>query len=150
MSIILGGLAMENEQIYYFGSVINGKEIIGNGRKDLEIVNPYNGDVIGKISCATIQDVEDAIENADQVYNDTMKKMPAHERSTILRKTADLLEGKFEQFTKVLTLEAGKPIQESRGEVVRAVQVLRFSSELAKNISGEQIPLDSAIGAENQ
>lgn len=150
MSIILGGLAMENEQTYYFGSVISGKEIIGNGRKDLEIVNPYNGDVIGKISCATIQDVEDAIENADQVYNDTMKKMPAHERSTILRKTADLLEGKFEQFTKVLTLEAGKPIQESRGEVVRAVQVLRFSSELAKNISGEQIPLDSAIGAENQ
>lgn len=139
-----------NKKELYFGSFIDGKERLGNGRKDMEVFNPYNHEVIGKISCATKEDVEQAIANSHNVFKETMRTMPAHERSEILRKTADLLEDKFEDFAKILSLEAGKPIRESRGEVTRAVQVLRFSAEGAKNIYGEQIPLDSAIGGENQ
>ncbi|PWA04988.1 aldehyde dehydrogenase [Pueribacillus theae] len=139
-----------NEKELYFGSFIDGKERVGNGRKDMEVFNPFNHEVIGKISCAKKEDVEQAIANSHNVFKETMRNMPAHERSEILRKTADLLEDKFEDFAKILSLEAGKPIRESRGEVTRAVQVLRFSAEGAKNIYGEQIPLDSAIGGENQ
>nr|WP_316046075.1 aldehyde dehydrogenase family protein [Planococcus glaciei] len=74
--------------------------------------------------------------------------MPAHKRSEILRKAADLLEQRVEEFARTLVLEAGKPIKESRVEVQRAIQVLRFASEGAKAIYGETIPLDSAIGGE--
>ena len=79
-----------------------------------------------------------------------MKKMPAHERSRILRKAALLLEERGEQFAKTISLEAGKPINEARGEVTRAIQVLQFASEEAKRLMGEQIPMDSAIGGEKQ
>lgn len=134
----------------YYGSIIDGEKRQGEGRKDLEVYNPYNNEVIGKISCATTEDVQDSIDTAYRVFKDSMKKMPAYKRSDILRKTADLLESKAADFAKLLSIEAGKPIRESRGEVVRAVQVLRFASEGAKSIYGEQIPMDSAVGGENQ
>jgi len=134
----------------YFGSFINGKEISGNGRKEMDVNNPYDNERIGIIFCAKQEDAENAVVNAHKVFNETMRKMPAHERSDILRKTADLLEGRVEDFAKVLSLEAGKPITESRGELTRALQVLRFAADGAKTIYGEQIPLDSAIGGENR
>ncbi|AZV43134.1 aldehyde dehydrogenase family protein [Peribacillus asahii] len=132
---------MINVDTLYFGSFINGHERKKDGRKDLTVCNPYNNEVIGRISCATADDVKDAVDTAHRVFQDTMKKMPAYERSEILRKTADLLESKAEAFAELLSLEAGKPIRESRGEVARAVQVLRFASEGAKSIYGEQIPI---------
>lgn len=134
----------------YYGSFINGNELKGNGRKELEVYNPYNNEVIGVIACANKEDVDDAVRNAHDVFEKTMRRMPAYQRSDILRKTADLLEEKFEDFAKMLTLEAGKPFRESRGEVTRALQVLRLASEGAKSIYGEQIPLDTAIGGENR
>jgi len=134
---------------YVYGSFINGKER-KDGRKELAVVHPYTNESIGKIYCATSEDVNDAVQTAHRVFHDTMKRMPAYKRSDILRKAADLLEGKAEEFAQLLTLEAGKPIRESRGEVTRAIQVLRFAAEGAKSIYGEQIPMDSAIGGENQ
>lgn len=133
----------------FFGSFIDGQER-KEGRNELDVFNPYNGKVFGKISCASTEDVEDAVDCAHRVYHNVMKKMPAHKRSDILRKTADLMEEKAEEFAELLCMEAGKPIRESKGEVLRAVQVLRFASEGAKSIYGEQIPMDSAIGGESQ
>ncbi|MFC0274598.1 aldehyde dehydrogenase family protein [Metabacillus herbersteinensis] len=76
--------------------------------------------------------------------------MPAYRRSDILRKTSDLLEERTEEFARILILEAGKPIRDGRGEVGRAVQVLRFAADEAKKIEGELVPMDAAIGGENR
>ncbi|GMA60370.1 hypothetical protein GCM10025859_08100 [Alicyclobacillus fastidiosus] len=132
-----------------YGSFIDGDER-KEGRTELEVFNPYNNEVVGSMFCATAQDVKDAIDTAHRVFQDTMKTLSAHKRSDILRRTADLLEATTEKFARILSLEAGKPIRESRGEVARAVQVLRFASEAAKSVHGEQIPMDSAVGGECQ
>ncbi|GMA66150.1 aldehyde dehydrogenase [Alicyclobacillus fastidiosus] len=137
-------------QQYYFGSFIDGEEIKSEGRASIEVRSPYDGQLLGKISCATQEDAKQAIEVAHRVFETEMKKMPAHRRSEILRKTADLLEARAEQFIHLLALETGKPIREGKVEVDRAVQVLRFASEGAKQIHGEEIQLDSAYGGENQ
>lgn len=135
---------------FYFGSFIDGQEVKSEESAVLEVRNPYNNQLIGKISCATKEDVEQAITVSQRVFQETMKKMPAYRRSDILRKTADLLESRTESFANLLVLETGKPIREARVEVDRAVQVLRFASEGAKQIHGEEIQLDSAHGGENQ
>ena len=134
----------------HFGSYINGKEVRGEGREEFEVKSPYNGEVVGKIDLATMQDLDYAIETAKQTFLQTMKVMPAHKRSDILRKAADILTEKTEQFAEVLALEAGKPIRDARGEVGRAVQVLKFSADEAKNLQGELLPMDAAIGGENR
>ncbi|MCP3740375.1 aldehyde dehydrogenase family protein [Rossellomorea sp. BNER] len=133
-----------------YGSIINGQERNENHRDSLEVHNPFNQEKVGEIALATRDDLEDAVNNSFDTFHSTMKVMPAHQRSDILREAADLLEGKVEEFAQTIVKEAGKPIKFSRSEIDRSIQVLRFSSELAKNITGEVIPMDAAIGGENR
>lgn len=134
----------------HYGSLINGEERKGSGRRSLEVKNPFDGEVIGTIDLATDDDIELALATAQSVFRHTMKKMPAHRRADILRKTGDLLVEKTEEFANVLALEAGKPIRDARGEVSRAVQVLYFAADEAKKMEGELVPMDSAVGGENR
>ncbi|WP_284035520.1 aldehyde dehydrogenase family protein [Neobacillus sp. 114] len=132
------------------GSIINGQERNEPNRETLEVKNPYNQEIVAELALATKTDLNEAVENAFETFHSTMKTMPAYQRSDILRKAADLLEEKQEDFTDTIVQEAGKPIKYSRDEINRSVQVLRFASELAKNITGEVLPMDAAIGGENR
>lgn len=132
------------------GSIINGQERNESNRETLEVRNPFNQEMVAELALATKTDLDDAITNSFDTFHSTMKKMSAHKRSDILRKAADLLEEKAEDFARTIVLEAGKPIKYSRDEVGRSIQVIRFASDLAKNITGEVIPMDAAIGGENR
>ncbi|MGP4060577.1 aldehyde dehydrogenase family protein [Halobacillus sp. H74] len=132
------------------GSIINGEEVKGENREVLTVLNPYNQEVVAEVVLAVVEDLDKAIEQSFEFFHQTMKKMPAYQRSDILRKTADLLAERKETFAEMVTKEAGKPLKYSRGEVERSIQVLRFASEHAKQISSEVIPMDAAIGGENR
>ncbi|WP_240376694.1 aldehyde dehydrogenase family protein [Bacillus piscicola] len=132
------------------GSIINGKERKESNRDKIEVQNPFHDEVVAELALATRVDVDEAVRNSFDTFHGTMKGMPAYRRAAILRKAADLLEERMEDFAQTITVEAGKPITFSRAEVERSVQVIRFASELAKNITGEVIPMDAAIGGENR
>ncbi|MDF2787508.1 MAG: aldehyde dehydrogenase [Neobacillus sp.] len=141
---------MINVEIMKVTSLVNGKAVTRTEEKSMEVINPFNGEVVGKANLASQEDAERAIESAHRVFHETMKKMPAYRRADILRKIADLLEERTEEFARILVLEAGKPIRDGRGEVGRACQVLRFAADEAKKIEGELVPMDAAIGGENR
>lgn len=141
---------MMSVDVMHVGSLIDGEEVIGSGRKTGNVISPFHGEAVGKIDLATREDAERAIATAHRVFHEDMRKLPAYRRSDILRKVADLLEAKTEEFAQILALEAGKPIRDGRGEVGRAVQVLRFAADEAKKIQGELVPMDAAIGGENR
>lgn len=136
--------------VMHVGSLIDGNEVTGGGRIRHEVRSPYNGELVGLVDFATKEDLEQAIQTAHRVFQQTMKKMPAYQRSEILRKAADALEAQREDFAHLLSREAGKPIRDARGEVGRAVQVLRFAADVAKANDGELIKMDSAVGGENR
>ncbi|WP_338010428.1 aldehyde dehydrogenase family protein [Brevibacillus thermoruber] len=123
--------------VMHVGSLIDGNEVTGGGRIRHEVRSPYNGELVGLVDFATKEDLEHAIQTAHRVFQQTMKKMPAYQRSEILRKAADALEAQREDFAHLLSREAGKPIRDARGEVGRAVQVLRFAADVAKANDGE-------------
>ncbi|MEF2097341.1 aldehyde dehydrogenase family protein [Bacillus sp. CFBP9009] len=141
---------MINVELMKVTSLVNGKAVTQTEEKTMEVISPFNGEVVGKVNLASQEDAERAIESAHRVFHETMKKIPAYRRADILRKTADLLEERTEEFARILGLEAGKPIRDGRGEVGRAVQVLRFAADEAKKIEGELVPMDAAIGGENR
>ncbi|MED3727679.1 aldehyde dehydrogenase family protein [Priestia filamentosa] len=141
---------MINTELMRVTSLIEGESVIQEQEKTMEVISPFNGEVVGKVSLASKEGAEKAIESAYQVFHKTMKRMPAYRRAEILSKAADLLEERTEEFAKVLVLEAGKPIRDGRGEVGRAVQVIRFAADEAKKIEGEMVPMDAAIGGENR
>lgn len=107
----------------------------------LEVINPYNGEVVGTTSFATDQDLEDAITAAERAFEET-RRLQSYERAAILERLADGLEARQEEFARLLAQEAGKPIRDARTEVARGVFTLRTAVEEAKRIGGELIPLD--------
>ena len=122
--------------------LIGGKHIAG---EDLvEVKNPYDGKVIDTVPIAHRQTAQLAIDAA----NDAKKylvEMSAFKISNKLFNVVAKLEEKREEFAKLLTLEVGKPINESLVEVDRSIETLRLSAEEAKRIYGESVPLDAGL-----
>src|SRR3972149_571974 len=107
--------------------------------KKIEVVNPYDGSVVDTVPRADLGDVDRALAGAVRGAK-VMAKLPAYDRSRILKKAADLIEARTEEFARTLTLEEGKSLAESRSEVSRSVQTLTLSGEEAKRLHGEAIP----------
>ena len=111
----------------------------------ITVENPYDSSVVDTVPKASIEDVDSAISSAQRGAA-VMAKVPAYERYLMLRKAADLMEERIEDFARTITLEEGKIIAEGRGEVSRAIQTISLSAEEAKRLYGETIPLDGAPG----
>ena len=91
---------------------------------------------------ATRDDVETAIEAAVQAFTVT-RKMSSYQRANILRKIADGIRQRREEFARTICQEAGKPIKTARLEVDRGIYTFEVAAEEASRIYGEYIPLDT-------
>jgi glyceraldehyde-3-phosphate dehydrogenase (NADP+) len=111
----------------------------------IEVLNPYDNSVIDTVPHGSVADVDAALAAAVRGAK-LMAKLPAWDRYQILKKTADKLEARTEEFARRITLEEGKPIGEARVEVGRAVQTFMLSAEEARRIHGETVPLDASPG----
>tara|TARA_Y100000590_G_scaffold380612_2_gene449066 strand:+ start:1487 stop:2893 length:1407 start_codon:yes stop_codon:yes gene_type:complete len=115
----------------------------------ISVINPFNNSIVDTVPSATTDDVELAINSAVSGAKD-IAALSGYERYQILRKAADLLEERTEDFARIITLEEGKVISEGRLEVSRAVQTMTLSAEESKRIHGEMVPLDGAPGWSGQ
>jgi acyl-CoA reductase-like NAD-dependent aldehyde dehydrogenase len=102
---------------------------------------PWDGAEVGTHPLGTAADIDAAVA-ANVAAAEACRTMPAYERAACLRRIADALEARKEEFAGVLAREAGKPVQLARLEIDRALFVLRDGAEEATRIEGEVIPLD--------
>ena len=105
-----------------------------------EVRNPYGG-IVGATFLAAESDIEDAIQSGVRGF-EAMKALPSYKRADILAGTAERIKAGKEDFARSITLESGKPIKDSRGEVERAIMTFTIAAEEAKRLPGEMIPLD--------
>ncbi|HEY7675966.1 MAG TPA: aldehyde dehydrogenase family protein [Candidatus Methylomirabilis sp.] len=115
----------------------------------IDVVNPFDGKPFDTVPKGDVKDVDRALESAARGAA-AMAKLPGYERYRLLKKAADLIEGRAEDFARTITLEEGKIIAEGRAEVQRAVQTLTLSAEEAKRLHGETVPFDGAPGTVNK
>ncbi len=123
--------------------LIAGKKVFKN--EEIEITFPFDGSVVGTVPRGNNKDVELAVKAAE-VGLKKLREMTAYERYQCLLKAARILSNRSAEFAKMLTLEVGKTIKESMGEVGRAVNTITLSAEEAKRVLGEEIPFDAAPG----
>lgn len=119
------------------------------GQDTIEVLNPFDGSLVDTVPYAGPKEVDQALESATRGAR-IMAELPAYERYSILMKTAGLLRENQEDFARLISLEAGKVLHESRFEVVRAAETIELSAEEAKRIRGETIPLDAASGGQGK
>lgn len=127
--------------------LINGKWV--NAQKYTSLRSPYSGKVVAEIPSANEKEVDQAIEAAYKA-REVMAKMPAHKRAKVLENLVKLLEERAGEAAEIIALEAAKPIETAKGEVVRTIETYKFAAEEAKRIHGETLPLDAASGGENR
>ncbi|WP_016992153.1 aldehyde dehydrogenase family protein [Lysinibacillus boronitolerans] len=120
-----------------------------DAEESYELASPYNGEVIAHVAKASIQDVEKAIEGAQQAFQ-SFKKTTAYERAEILYKVVDKMRQRKEELAEILALEAGKPIVAGLAEIDRTIATYQFAAEGAKQSKGETVPMDAAPGAEDR
>lgn len=108
----------------------------------IDVINPYSGDVVGVIPGFDADVVDEACRGAAR-YAPTAASTPRHVRSEILTRAASLVAERSEEFASVIAAEAGKPLRTARGEVSRAIDTLRLSSQAAVDEDGEMIPMDA-------
>ncbi len=94
-----------------------------------DVLNPANESVLAFLPHASEKDLEDALESAQKgfkIWRDT----PVQKRASILHKTADLIEERTNQISRIITLEQGKPLREAKGEILRTIETFRWNAEL--------------------
>lgn len=121
-----------------------------HGRNEsIEVINPFDGQIVETVPRATAQDVEEAIESAKRGAEE-MKSLSGYERFEILNRATALLRQRADEMARTLSMEEGKTLGEALFEVDRAAQTLELSGEEAKRLSGEVLPLDGGKGVKNK
>src|SRR5271169_2029930 len=123
-----------------YGFYLNGNWLT-HGREHV-ITSPFDHSVVAVVYEATRDDVETAIRSAVQAFLVT-RKMTSYQRASILRKIADGIRQRREEFARNICHEAGKPIKTARIEVDRGIYTFEVAAEEASRIYGEYIPLDT-------
>jgi acyl-CoA reductase-like NAD-dependent aldehyde dehydrogenase len=108
----------------------------------LEVPDPgHPGQLAGRTYLADEAQAEEAVAAAERGF-EAMRRLPAYERSRILRSIANALEGRQEEMATLITRESGKPIRDARVEAERGALTFRIAAEEAERLTGETIPLD--------
>ncbi|HAA76974.1 TPA: aldehyde dehydrogenase [Candidatus Latescibacteria bacterium] len=126
---------------------IDSKWVDGEG--PIDVINPYDGSVVDTVPSAGDSDIEAALASAERGAR-VMAEMTGFERYEILKKAADLMQERIEDFGRTITLEEGKVIGEGLGEAARAIETMTLSAEEAKRLYGETIPLDGSTGGKGK
>ncbi|MDN5565545.1 MAG: NAD-dependent succinate-semialdehyde dehydrogenase [Psychrobacter sp.] len=109
----------------------------------IDVTNPFSGDVIGTVPSLMTEDVNDVVSYSHDVQVAWAAKT-AQERSTLLQKWADLIDANREDLAIIMTVEQGKPLSESRGEIGYANSFIRWFAEEGKRVYGDVIPSSKA------
>ncbi len=107
----------------------------------LEVRNPYNGEVVGITFRPAEGDIEGAVSGAVMATKE-MASLPTYRRAAILTSIGNGIIERKEELARTITLEAGKPISDSRREVERAIHLFQIAVEECRRMGGELIPLD--------
>ncbi len=112
------------------------------------VQNPFTGKVLAEVAQATQADAEAAVQSTVDAAK-AMGALPSHARYHLLQRMAGGIYDRRDEFAKLITAEAGKPITDAKREVSRAVQTFTVAAEEAKRIPGEVIPLDWMPGTDS-
>ncbi len=118
---------------------INGQWINADSSEIISVNNPATLEEIGTVPKCGKNETKLAIEAANKSWPEWRAKS-AKDRSVILKKWYELIMNNKEELAQMMTLEQGKPINESRGEIVYGASFIEWFAEEAKRIYGDTIP----------
>lgn len=108
----------------------------------LKVFSPFDGSPVGSVETVDTAGVEHALRTCSRLYSDRTVWLPAEQRCAILERAAELVKGRAEQLIALAIAEGGKPYQDTRIELDRAVDGLQNCRECIRFQHGREIPMN--------
>src|SRR5262247_3547575 len=115
---------------------IGGKWKKSSDGQRFDVIDPATENKITSVASATVEDAKAAVDAASDAFEGWAAKKP-RERAEILRKSYELIIKDSERFAKLMTLENGKALADSRAEVAYAAEFFRWNAEEAVRNLGQ-------------
>ena len=116
----------------------------------LKVVSPYDQSLIKEIPLVGKVEVEHALATAYELFQDQSKWIPDYERIAILERTAEIMKTRIEELTITAAKEGGKPYNDSKVEVLRAINGVKIAAEHIRHLKGEQVPMGLTKASEGR
>jgi succinate-semialdehyde dehydrogenase / glutarate-semialdehyde dehydrogenase len=130
---------MEQSNLIKSKGYINGQWVHAESRKTFDVYNPATGEIIATVPDMDRGDVRKAINAADAAWP-AYRDMTGKERAVIMRNWYNQMIEHKEELARIMTIESGKVITESLGEVSYGASFIEWFAEEAKRAYGDVIP----------
>jgi succinate-semialdehyde dehydrogenase/glutarate-semialdehyde dehydrogenase len=133
------GITLTDAKLFRQACYVDGAWVTATSGATIVVDNPATGEPLGTVPKLGAAETRDAIDAANRALPGWRQKT-AKERATVLRRWYDLMLANQEDLARLMTTEQGKPLVESKGEVVYAAGFLEWFGEEAKRVYGDTIP----------
>jgi succinate-semialdehyde dehydrogenase/glutarate-semialdehyde dehydrogenase len=118
---------------------IDGAWVGADSGATIDVTNPATGERLGTVPDCGVAETRRAIEAASAAWP-AWRAKTAKERATVLRRWFDLMMANQEELARLLTMEQGKSLTESRGEIAYGASFIEWFAEEGKRLYGDVIP----------
>ena len=122
--------------------LINNEWVESVSKKKFATINPATGEVICEVAEADAADVDKAVQAARKAFNGEWRQISATARGNLLYRLADLIEENLDELARLETLDNGKPINDSVGDIESVIACYRYYAGWADKVQGKTIPIN--------
>ena len=133
------GVTLTDPKLFHQACYVGGTWVSARSGETISVDNPATGEIVGTVPKLGAAETREAIEAAERALP-AWRKKTGKERAAVLRKWFDLMVQHQDDLARLMTIEQGKVLTESRGEVVYAAGFLEWFGEEAKRVYGDTIP----------
>lgn len=105
---------------------------------EFKSINPYNGEEVGKHKALTENELIEKLDNSQRAFA-SWRRVPLKERCALIKKAGQVLRIHVDEYAKMITLEMGKPILESKAEVNKCAVVCDYYAENAEAFLADEV-----------
>ena len=118
------------------GHFIDGENVPGTSGRSADIFNPNTGRVQATVALATPSEIDVAVDSAEEAQRIWANTNPQR-RARIMFAYKELIQAHMDELAELLSLEHGKVVADSRGDVMRGIDVIEFACGIPHNQKGE-------------
>lgn len=132
-------MSVQNTVLFRQQAFIDGEWVHADNGRVITVTNPATGETVGTVPRMGAAETRRAIEAANRALP-AWRSLTAKERAVKLRRWFELMMANQEALARLMTIEQGKPLAESRGEIAYAASFIEWFAEEGKRIYGDVIP----------
>ncbi|EFL50739.1 succinic semialdehyde dehydrogenase [Solidesulfovibrio fructosivorans JJ]] len=136
-------LQLSDPQLFREACLVNGQWVAAAGGETMEVTNPADGSVVGRVPKLSEKEIEGVVAAANAAFR-PWAALAAPQRAAVLEKWHALILANADDLAAILTTEQGKPLAEAKGEIMYAASFIKWFAEEARRVYGDVIPAPTA------